>query len=55
MTALGILSTVCENVNAEKLEQAIETALSPNKMHLKEINLNALMAGCNYKNFEQEK
>ena len=55
MVALGILSTICNNVNVEKLEQAIETALSPNKMHLKEINLKALMAGYNYKNFKQEK
>lgn len=55
MTALGILSTVCNNVNVEKLEQAVETALAPNKMHLREPNIKALKAGCKYKSFEQEK
>lgn len=52
MTALGILSTVCDFVDRDKLEQAIETALSPNKLSMKQTNIDALDAGYKYNQYE---
>ncbi len=52
MTALGILTTICDAVNIETLQQAIESVLTPSKMHLKQLNFDALKAGCEYAKHE---
>lgn len=48
MVALGILSSVCEFVNLKALEKGLDKVLSPDKINLRELDMKALEAGCNY-------
>lgn len=49
MTALGILSQICEASNKTFIEQAISKVIPKEKAKLKELDLIALQAGAEYK------
>lgn len=50
MVSLGILSTVCKFANLQALEKGLDKVLSPDKISLRELDIKALEAGCNYNN-----
>lgn len=45
MSALGVLSEVCNLCNIEVIKQAVEKVLTPEKVHLKELNFKILDEG----------
>lgn len=45
MAALGVLSEVCDLCDITSIKTAIEKVLSPDKIHLRDLNFNVLSEG----------
>ncbi len=50
IVALGILSSICDNLKSNYVKKAIERALPPEKKYLLNLNLEAFKIGYNYIN-----